>query len=40
MSQAGPATQPFVGFDFALLKVKLKRAMPPHHPLKENVKYY
>lgn len=36
--------QPLIGpcwfSDFALLKVKLKRAMPPHHPLKENVKYY
>lgn len=36
----GLLLRPFVGFDFALLKVKLKRAKLPHHPLKENVKYY
>lgn len=36
----GRPLRPFIGFDFALLKVKLKRAVPPHHPLKENVKYY
>ena len=34
-------SQALCGFsDFALLKIKLKRAMRPHHPLKENVKYY
>lgn len=34
-------SQALRGFsDFALLKIKLKRAMPPHHPPKENVKYY
>lgn len=40
--QVEPATlQALCGFsDFALLKIKLKRAMPPHQPLKENVKYY